>query len=348
MSPSTQKPRSAKPKWTANPENAKNMAFFLEGYERLVFLVDAYLLEDTPLKTRHSLNKEYIRFQPRVAGLYNKMTKEDDCPIVLERYCPPPEDLIMNDLFFTESGGFEKMDAAYGEIKWRFEGMGIAITHSPTDFQDHLKEIDRVLNGTMKDPQYEEPLPRGTIMKGKHRFTLQTLPRTDWIYVSIRFTGDKSVVMTSRVPVYDRRVTEGKPNSFKTETKGFSFEDMACRDDRNGRPDDTWEFFLELGYGNGRTAARSKEWREKTVKQKQRLTDILRNIFDNDTDPFETEREGVYHAKFSIEYPPLEAPKVVDSRFADVEEVFREMSAPDSEETRHELNQHNKIGGGEE
>ena len=159
--------------WLGNSENVKNMTFFLEGYEGLVLLADEYLLEDTSQKKRHVLNKEYIRFRPRVVGLYDKTVGEDACPIKLEQYCLPPVDLLMNDSFFTEGGGFKKMTDAYGEIKWRFEGAGLAITHAPADFQEHLKETDCVLSNSTRDPEPQKtPLTGKTISFNRGQSTI--------------------------------------------------------------------------------------------------------------------------------------------------------------------------------
>ncbi|MFA6414846.1 MAG: hypothetical protein WC217_01550 [Candidatus Paceibacterota bacterium] len=153
----------------------------------------------------------------------------------------------------------------------------------------------------------------GAITKGKARFTLPSFNRTEWPNVSIRFMDERNTV-----------TSDGK------ETKPINFEQLGCMDGRTGRPDDTWEFLLELAQGQGRTAQRPKHERETFKKRKQKLTDILRNTFKNDTDPFETDRDGAYRAKFHIEYPHPDNTIVVgaNDKFADIHEVFGEMTAP--------------------
>lgn len=157
----------------------------------------------------------------------------------------------------------------------------------------------------------------GTITKGKARFTLPSFNRTEWPNVSIRFMDERNTV-----------ISDGK------ETKPINFEQLGCMDGRTERPDDTWEFLLEVAQGQGHTAQRPKHERETFKKRKQKLTDILRNMFKNGTDPFETDRDGAYRAKFHIEYPRPDNTIVVGAttKFSDITEAYDEMTAPREEE----------------
>ena len=158
------------------------MDFFLAGYGRLVRLAEKYRSEYTSLERRHTLNREYIRFQPRIVELFNKISKENGGPITLKMYCPPPEDLIVNEDFFTKGDGLRKMDNTFGEIKLIFEKAGIAATYAPKDFKEHLKEIDRVLNETKEGLQDVE-----TASENKSAETLRV--RSSFNGTSIIFNG---------------------------------------------------------------------------------------------------------------------------------------------------------------
>jgi hypothetical protein len=152
------------------------------------------------------------------------------------------------------------------------------------------------------------------VIKGKKRITLVRFPRTDWVRVSVKFIGERNILLGNG-----------------TEYKPADFESLGCADGRNGRPDDTWEFLMKLAMGGGTFAERDKKTRAKVKKQKQKITDILRMIFQNDTDPFEKERGGVYKAKFQIEYLEQET-QMKGGRYDDSREIFGEMT-----ESREEL-----------
>ena len=153
-----------------------------------------------------------------------------------------------------------------------------------------------------------------TIVKNKKRITLPKFPRTDWSKVLITMLDDTNMLLSNGI-----------------DTKPSSFEGIGCEDGRNGKPDENWAFLLKLAKGNGQTPPLSKKERESEKKQKQKITDILRKIFQNQTDPFETEAGGVYKAIFNIKYNTDTKAKV-DSKYSDLEEVFSELTEPSQED----------------
>lgn len=159
------------------------------------------------------------------------------------------------------------------------------------------------------------------IRKNNKRITLPKFPRTDWLKVSITFLGERDILLS-----------DGK------NTKPSSFEGLGCDDGRNGRPDDNWDFFLNLTKNDGQTFPVAKKEREKKKKQKQKITDIMRKIFDNDTDPFEKETGGIYKAKFNIKYTNNE--KIPESgKYSDLQKVFSEMTEPIQNDIDSEFSQ---------
>lgn len=152
------------------------------------------------------------------------------------------------------------------------------------------------------------------VTKGKKRVYLPRFPRTEWAHVSIKFINDGDILLG------DNR--DRKPSSF---------ESLGCADERNDTPDDAWKFLVSLAIGGGILKTPNKRDREKIKKQKQKMTDILRKIFDNDTDPFERARGGIYKAKFSIEYHQIKEVAATDSRYADSGEFFSEKTMPREE-----------------
>lgn len=150
------------------------------------------------------------------------------------------------------------------------------------------------------------------IKKPNKKVTLPKFPRTEWSKVSITFLDERNILLSD-----------------SKNTKPTSFEGLACEDSRNGKPDASWKFLLELSITNGQTPTLNKKEREKNKKQKQKITDILRKIFDNDTDPFEKEVGGIYKAKFNIKYniDHSKAP-AQKNRFSDSQEFFSEATQP--------------------
>lgn len=157
----------------------------------------------------------------------------------------------------------------------------------------------------------EGPAPEiGVFVKNKKRVTLPKFRREEWSKISIKFLDDRNFLLS------DPR-----------DTKPCSPESIGCLDERDQRPDDAWEFLKRVANGNGTTDPIDKKEREKQKKHKQKITDILRTIFENDTDPFEKEKGGVYKAKFSIGYIEADTPKTKKKKeYLDLEEVRKEMT----------------------
>lgn len=156
------------------------------------------------------------------------------------------------------------------------------------------------------------------VHKGKKRITLPRFPRTEWTRVSLKFVDERNVLLSN-----------GK------DVKPCDFEGLGCMDDRTERPNDAWDFLRELASGGGTSEPRSKKERGRAKKHKQTVTDILRKIFQNDTDPFETDKGGIYRAKFGIEYTENAretSPKVSDGKLADLSQVYKEMTEPKEDE----------------
>ncbi len=189
------------------------------------------------------------------------------------------------------------------------------IKHEHTHrFENNIQEKD--ININIKN--VEENIIKKS--SGK-KVTLQQFPRTEWVKVSITFLDETNILLSD-----------------SKSTKPSSFEGMGCEDGRNGKADENWAFLLKLARGNGQTLPVTKKERESKKKQKQKITDILRKIFQNETDPFETDIGGVYKAKFNIRYNADKKEKP-QNRYSDSEEVFSEMTAPVEEDIDGDFSQ---------
>lgn len=161
-----------------------------------------------------------------------------------------------------------------------------------------------------KEVEHDYSTEKNILTKKKRKTTLPQFPRTDWVKVSIKFIDDSNVLLSNSI-----------------ETKPITPESIGCIDERTQKQDKTWKFFIDIARGNGTTKPSTKKEREKIKKQKQKITDILRKIFQNDTDPFEVEKGGIYRAKFIIEYIENINPSMQTKKeFLDINEIYGEMT----------------------
>jgi hypothetical protein len=171
--------------------------------------------------------------------------------------------------------------------------------------EEYILEDNNEINSVIRENK------KDILITNKKRMSLPKFPRTEWAKVSIKFIDDTNILLSD-----------------SKETKPIIPESIGCIDGRTQKVDTNWEFLIEVAKGEGITNFITKTERERTKKQKQKITDILRKIFQNDTDPFETEKGGIYRAKFIIGYYKDEKiePKT-KKEFLDLEEARKEMTS---------------------
>jgi hypothetical protein len=107
------------------------------------------------------------------------------------------------------------------------------------------------------------------VTKNKKKISLPKFPATDWNKVTVRFIDEQNVYITA-----------------DTKTATADYETLGFRDDKSNKPNKAWEFFFALAQNNGETMTIPSPIPD-TVKQKKRqLSDRLKTLFKNDTDPF--------------------------------------------------------------
>lgn len=175
------------------------------------------------------------------------------------------------------------------------------LVHSKVN--DGLYSIYEVVEKTYKDfiqstndllSLSTEDRLEGLLIKGKKRITLPHFKATDWGKITIRFISEQDVYI---------EVGKGEGKQSDYQSLGFS-------DDKNTykNPNKAWEFLLELARNNGETPTLSKPIPD-TIKQlKKQISDLLKKLFKNDTDPFYEARETQTY-KIKIILIPPEADK---------------------------------------
>lgn len=134
------------------------------------------------------------------------------------------------------------------------------------------------------------------LAKGKKNIHLPKFKPTDWVNVTIRFLNERNVLITA-----DKK--EHIPADF--ETLGFA-------DDKRGKPNLAWNFLYGLAKNNGETQPLPTPIPDTVKQQKRQLSDRLKTIFKNDTDPFHDPTETrVYRIKINL-IPPQQQEEVDD------------------------------------
>lgn len=127
------------------------------------------------------------------------------------------------------------------------------------------------------------------VTKNKKKISLPKFSATDWNKVTIRFIDEQNVYITA-----------------DTKTATADYETLGFRDEKSDKPNKAWLFFFALAQNSGETMTIPSPIPD-TVKQKKRqLSDRLKTLFKNDTDPFYDFTEtNTYKMKVKL-IPPTE------------------------------------------
>jgi len=171
------------------------------------------------------------------------------------------------------------------------------IIHEHTHhFENSIQEKDIDLNHKVeivKIPELQiKNVEENTLKKGKKRIRLPKFNQTDWAKVTIRFLDERNVLITAD----------------KKELVPADFETLGFADDKRDKPNLAWTFFLGLAQNNGETKPLATPIPDSIKQQKKYLSDCLKTIFKNDTDPFYYSTEThIYKIKINLISPQLES-----------------------------------------
>jgi hypothetical protein len=127
------------------------------------------------------------------------------------------------------------------------------------------------------------------LVKNKKKISLPKFSSTPWDKVEIRFIGKDTVYIKA-----DKK------------TVTADYEGLGFRNDKNGKPNTAWHFLFELAKNNGETSVIKSPIPDSIKQQKRALSDRLKTIFKNDTDPFYDPTDTrVYKIKINL-IPPEE------------------------------------------
>jgi hypothetical protein len=125
------------------------------------------------------------------------------------------------------------------------------------------------------------------IIKGKRRVYPPKFSSTEWSKVSIRFINERDVVLTAG-----------------TKQVVSDYEALGFGNAKTNKPDSAWMFLLELARKGGVTDTLPKPIPENIKQHKKTISDRLKILFKNDTDPFQDPTDTrVYRVKLTV-VPP--------------------------------------------
>lgn len=159
------------------------------------------------------------------------------------------------------------------------------IIHEHTHrFENSIQEKEIDLNHKFVEDE--------VLVKNKKKISLPKFPRTEWSKVEIRFI-DKNTV----------HIQAGE----KTATADY--EGLGFRNDKNGKPNTAWSFLFQLAKTNGETQTIPSPIPDYIKQHKMALSDRLKTIFKNDTDPFyDFSEANTYKIKLKL-LPPTDEEK---------------------------------------
>ena len=179
-----------------------------------------------------------------------------------------------------------------------------------TDDEKKLEDINKLISDKRTQKAEPRPVPSpmkieiskmpdlnirnvedNTLQKGKKRIRLPKFKPTDWSRISIRFIDDRNVLITAD----------------KKDVVSSDYEALGFSDEKKGKPNMAWAFFRGLANNSGETKELPNPIPDKIKQQKKQLSDRLKTIFKNDTDPFfEPTETRTYRIKINLIPPTTE------------------------------------------
>mgnify|MGYP001583560717 FL=1 len=127
------------------------------------------------------------------------------------------------------------------------------------------------------------------LVKNKKKIALPKFPATDWSKAEIRFITENDVYIKA---------------GQKSATADY--EGLGFRNDKTGKPNTAWHFLFELAKKGGETPEMKSPIPDNVKQQKMILSDRLKTIFKNDTDPFyDFSQTNTYKIKLKL-LPPTD------------------------------------------
>lgn len=286
-----------------NPKAAENLAVIREAYKTLMAIVSSFCVD--PTTPSRELNTAYAELSKVVSKELNDFCGDfsEFEVFSFDKYKKNGFGVPFTNLYAAELEFKEKkrqmhwdeirpeMNAVLGQIEELCEA-----ANSPEVISE--PQIQKVIGGAMlllsetaakrkganaasteqtikmeitKMPElHVRGAEDGTIVKGKKRLHLPKFKATDWGKIVIRFIDERTVIIVAD----------------KKDTLSADYESLGFSDDKRGKPNSAWGLLYTLAENGGETKPLGTPIPDNVKQHKKQLSDRLKTIFKNDTDPF--------------------------------------------------------------
>ncbi len=312
------------------PENREKISTFRKAYQVFMNITEVFC--DNPSRPSQELNDVYVKTKKLIIGIVNNLYLNVSSVDGVQRmhnlthFCIPFNNLFTAEKEYTPDS-FDidltgkklnwdyirpRMNATYGDIDELYRKVEGSDILSKPDVQQTLNDVSLLLSKTKEDnkkrteakQKASEPqipvqkieitaMPElqirnaedNTFTKGKKRIHLPKFKPTDWAKITIRFLDERNILITSD----------------KKELTPADYETLGFADEKRGKPNLAWKFFYGLAQNNGETNTLPTPIPDNIKQQKRQLSDRLKTIFKNDTDPFHDPTEThIYRIKINL------------------------------------------------
>ena len=310
-------------------ENKEKISTLRKTYQVFMNIVEVFC--DNPSRPSHELNDTYLKTKKLITDAVNDLhlcvSSVDGVRRIhtLTHYCVP-----FNNLFTAEAEYKNrlleklhwddirpKMHATYGNIDELYRKVDGSDVLSTPDVQQTLNDVSLFLSKMKEENKKHATEKRraaisqvpihkieitampelqmrniddAPVIKGKKRLHLPKFNPTDWAKITIRFIDEQNVIITA----------DKKQVSSDYEALGFA-------DDKRGKPNTAWAFLRGLADHSGETQLLPTPIPDTIKQHKRQLSDRLKTIFKNDTDPFyEPKDTRTYKLKLTLIPPHTE------------------------------------------
>lgn len=312
------------------PKKLEEISLLRKNYQTLMNLVETFC--ENPSKPTTELNNAYVKLKSNIYSLVSSiglLNKERFMFNFIElnhkSYNIPFSNLFSAEKEFKGYGRRlswdsirPEMNAMYGEIEAIYQTVNASDILSEPDAQNQINSIMLLLSKTKEENtkitqeknklKKEPPVQKieivgmpelqvkraedDVLIKGKKKIALPKFTPTDWGKIEMRFINENTVYIKA---------------GQKTATADY--ESLGFRNDKNGKPNTAWKFLFELAKNNGETSAIKSPIPDNIKQQKRTLSDRLKTIFKNNTDPFDDfSQSNTYRIRISL-IPPIEENK---------------------------------------
>jgi len=130
-------------------------------------------------------------------------------------------------------------------------------------------------------------LDEAVIAKNKKIISLPKFHPTEWSKIEWRFLDERNVLIGT-----------------KDDLKPSDFQALGFENETTGKPDLTWLWLFDMAIRSGETETLPKPIPDATKQKKLKVSNLLKKLFKNDTDPFYDPAETqTYRLKIGL-FPP--------------------------------------------